>query len=54
MLGRDELSEVSQKHFQIKFIDIAIYCNTLFDIAIYRNTQPYLSPPYQETLGSIA
>ena len=25
-------------HFQIKFINIAIYCNTFFDIAIYRNT----------------
>ena len=34
MLGRDELSEVPQKHFQFKFINIAIYCNTLFDIAI--------------------
>ena len=31
----------AQKHFEIKFINIAIYCNTLFqlfDIAIYRNT----------------
>ena len=33
-----------QKRFQIKFIDIAIYCNTFFDIAIYRNT--FLGPQY--------
>ena len=34
----------AQKHFQIKFINIAIYCNTFFDIAIYRNT--FLGPQY--------
>ena len=28
----------AQKHFQIKFINIAIYCNNFFDIAIYRNS----------------
>ena len=32
----------AQKHFQIKLINIAIYCNTFFDIAIYRNT--FLGP----------
>ena len=34
----------AQKHFQIKFINIAIYCNNIFDIAIYRNT--FLGPQY--------
>ena len=34
----------AQKHFQIKFINIAIYCNNFFDIAIYRNT--FLGPQY--------
>ena len=38
------MSEVPQKHFQSKFINIAIYCNTLFDIAIYRNT--FFGPQY--------
>ena len=38
------MSEVPQKRFQIKFINIAIYCNTIFDIAIYRNT--FLGPQY--------
>ena len=33
-----------QKRFQIKLINIAIYCNTFFDIAIYRNT--FLGPQY--------
>ena len=32
------------KRFQIKFINIAIYCNNFFDIAIYRNT--FLGPQY--------
>ena len=31
-------AEVPQNCFQIKFINIAIYCNTFFDIAIYCNT----------------
>ena len=34
----------AQRHFQIKYMNIAIYCNTFFNIAIYRNT--FLGPQY--------
>ena len=45
MMFWEGLTAISaQKHFQIKFINIAIYCNNFFDIAIYRNT--FLGPQY--------
>ena len=45
MMFGEGLSAISaKKHFQIKFINIAIYCNNFFDIAIYRNT--FLGPQY--------
>ena len=40
----------AQKHFQIKFINIAIYCNNFFDIAIYRNT--FFGPQYPALLSN--
>ena len=39
----------AQKHFKIKFTNIAIYCNTFFDIAIYRNT--FFGPQYPALVG---
>ena len=49
MMFWEGLTAISaQKHFQIKFINIAINCNTFFDIAIYRNT--FLGPQYPALL----
>ena len=53
MMFLEGLTAISaQKHFQIKFINIAIYCNNFFDIAIYRNT--FLGPQYPALLGRCA
>ena len=48
------MSEVPQKRFQIKFIYIAIYCNTFFDIPIYCNAFCAAIPsPKLESLDSL-
>ena len=44
VLGGINCQKCPKSIFKIKFINIAIYCNTFFNIAIYRNT--FFGPQY--------